>query len=94
MLARSPAIRTRVTNTKCTSLSIASSATLEHTEPATDRPTLGKRSEIRRPKRGFGVLSKEVACKFHLPRIGNTELIGIGLAIGIYSYIQAPEAPS
>jgi hypothetical protein len=69
-----------MTNTEPTSSSAALSATLEgaeHAEPATDKPTLRKRSEIRRPKRGFGVLSKEVARKFHLSWIGNTELIGI-----------------
>jgi hypothetical protein len=34
---------------------------------------------MRRLKRGFGVLSEEVARKLHFPGIGNTELIGIGL---------------
>jgi hypothetical protein len=70
---------TRVTNTKLTLLSTALSVTLEYAKPTTDRPTLGKRSEIRRPKQGFGVLSKEVARKLYLPRIRNTELIGIRL---------------
>jgi hypothetical protein len=71
--------RTRVANTEPTSSSAASSATLEHAEPATDRPTLGKRLEMRRPKRGFSGSSGEVARKVHLSRIGNTELISIGL---------------
>jgi hypothetical protein len=68
-------IRTRVTNTS-TSLSAASSVTLEDAGPATDRPSLGKRSEVGKPKRGFGVLPDEIARKFHMPRIGDTELIG------------------
>jgi hypothetical protein len=71
--------RTYVANTEPTSSSAASSATLEYAEPATDRPMLRKRSEMRRPKRGFSRLSGEVACKVHLLRIGTTELICIGL---------------
>jgi hypothetical protein len=71
--------RTRVTNTEPTSSSAASSATLEYAEPATDRPTLGRRSEMRRPKRSFSGSSGEVARKVHLSRIGNTELISTGL---------------
>ncbi|CZR69934.1 uncharacterized protein PAC_19835 [Phialocephala subalpina] len=53
--------RTPVTSTEPTS-SAASSATLEHTEhtePATERPTLRERPESRRPKRGLRALSGE-----------------------------------
>jgi hypothetical protein len=53
--------------------------TFEHAEPATDSLTLGKQSEIRRLKRGFGVLFEEVARKLHFLRIRNTELISIRL---------------
>jgi len=45
----------------------------------TNRLILGKRLEIRRPKRGFSGLSREVARKVYLSRIGNTKLISIRL---------------
>ncbi|KAF8846588.1 hypothetical protein BDZ45DRAFT_734146 [Acephala macrosclerotiorum] len=51
--------RTPVTSTEPTSSSAASSATLEHTEPATERPTLRERTKSRRPKRGLRGLSEE-----------------------------------
>jgi hypothetical protein len=70
---------TCVANTDLSLLSVTSSVTLEHAKPATDSLTLKKRSEIRRLKRGFGVLSKEVAYKLYFLRIGNTKLISIGL---------------
>ncbi|CZR64874.1 uncharacterized protein PAC_14774 [Phialocephala subalpina] len=53
--------RTPVTNTELTSSSAASSATLEHTESATERPTLRERPDSRRPKRGLRALSEEGA---------------------------------
>jgi hypothetical protein len=70
---------TRITNTEPTLSSTASSTTLEYTEPVTDRPILGRRLEIRRPKRSFSGSSGEVARKVHLLQIGNTELISTGL---------------
>jgi hypothetical protein len=71
--------RTCVTNTDLSLLSVILSVTLEHAKPATDSLTLKKRLEIRRLKRGFGVLSEEVACKLYFLGIENTKLIGIGL---------------
>jgi hypothetical protein len=68
-----PRNRTRVANTEPTSSSAASSATLEQNQ---NEPTLG-RSGTRRPKRGFGGSSEEISRKFHLSRIGNTELISV-----------------
>ncbi|KAH8748294.1 hypothetical protein F5882DRAFT_446072 [Hyaloscypha sp. PMI_1271] len=65
--------RTRVTSAEPTASSAASSATLEQSQ---NEPTLG-RAGTRRPKRGFGGSSDEIACKLHLPRIGNTELISV-----------------
>jgi hypothetical protein len=58
--------RNCVANIDLSLLSATSSVTLEHAKPATNKPTLGKQLKIRRPKRGFGVLSKEVARKVHL----------------------------
>ena len=66
-------------NTEPTLLSIASSATLKHAEPVTNRPILRKRLEIRRHKRGFSGLSREVTRKVYLSRIGTTKLIHIRL---------------
>jgi hypothetical protein len=60
-----------------TSSSAASSATLEHTEPATDRPTPRKRLESKRPKRGLRGLSGESAREFQLPPAGNIVLIRV-----------------
>ena len=62
---------TRVANSKPTSLSAASSVTLEQNQ---NEPTLGT-SETRRPKRGIGGSSEGIAGKFHLPRKGNPELM-------------------
>jgi hypothetical protein len=67
---------TRMANTGPTSSGVASSATFEDAGPATDRPTLGKRSDMRKRKRGCGVLPEEVARKFHMPRMGDIKLIG------------------
>jgi hypothetical protein len=71
--------RTCVANTNLSLSSATISTTLKHAKPITNRLTLGKRSEIKRLKRGFGVLSKEVAYKVHLLQIRNTELISIKL---------------
>jgi hypothetical protein len=43
----------------------------------TNKPTLGKLLEIRRPKRSSGVLFKEIAYKFYLVQIGSIKLISI-----------------
>lgn len=64
-----------MTNTSILS-SVASSATLEDAGPATNRPTLEKQLKMRKLKRGFSVLLKEVACKFYMRQIGGTRLIG------------------
>jgi hypothetical protein len=64
---------TRVANSEPTSSSAASSATLEQNQ---NEPTLGT-SETRRHKRGIGGSSEEIACKLHLPRIGNPELMSV-----------------
>jgi len=73
--------RTRTTNAGPTSSSIAaSSAALEHTEPATDRPTLRERPESRRLKRCLRGLSEEGAREFQLPLAGNIVLIRIRIS--------------
>jgi hypothetical protein len=64
---------TRVANSKPTSLSAASSVALQQNQ---NEPTLGT-SETRRPKRGIGGSSEGIACKLHLPRKGNPELMSV-----------------
>ena len=69
-----------MTNIKPTLSSIALGATfkhVEHAKPATNKPTLGKLLEIRRPKRSSGVLFKEIARKFYSAQIGSIKLISI-----------------
>lgn len=72
--------RTRVTNIEPTSSSAASSATLKHTELTTDRPTLRKTPESRRPKRDLSGLFEEGAGESQLPLAGNIVLIRIRIS--------------
>jgi len=74
---------TRVTNTKLTLLNTASSVTLEHTKPTTDRTMLRKRLKSRKPKRRLNIINrlfKKSTRVFQLLLARNTILIRVRIA--------------